>query len=69
MSDDKKERQAGYVKAHYDRRKAAGDVKTNIWLTPAAAKALEYAMKANKTSKEATISQALIEMAERLQQQ
>lgn len=69
MSEDQKERQAGYVKAHYDKRKAAGDVRATIWLSPTAAKAMEDAMKANKTSKEETIHQALVELAERLQQQ
>lgn len=66
MSDDKKERQAGYVRAHYEKRRAAGDVKTNVWLTPAAVTALDAAMKEHKKSKEDTINQALLEMAERI---
>lgn len=63
MNDDKKERQAGYVKTYYDKRKAKGDVKTNVWLTPAAAQALDDAMKKNKKTKEETINQALLELA------
>lgn len=66
MSDDKKARQYGYVKKYDAKRKAAGDVKTNIWLTPAATQALNAAMEANKKSKEDTINQALLELAAKL---
>lgn len=38
-SDD---RQRGYVRKHYEARKAEGKVKLSFWLEPAASEALEY---------------------------
>lgn len=41
-NSDKDDRQRGYVRKHYEKRKEAGMVKCSFWLEPAAAEALEY---------------------------
>lgn len=43
-SEQKDDRQRGYVKKHYEARKAEGKVKCSFWLEPAAADALAYLM-------------------------
>lgn len=65
---DKKERQRGYSKAHYEKRREAGDVRAIVWLNAEAADALDLAVKAIGKSKEAAVNQAIIEMAARLRQ-
>lgn len=57
-----KERQAGYAKTYYDKRKAKGDVKATIWLSAAAASALNTAMEKGGKPKEEIINKAIIEM-------
>lgn len=57
------ERQAGYARKYYDKRKARGDVKATIWLSAAAASALNAAMENTSKSKEELINQAIIDMA------
>ena len=57
-SDD---RQRGYVRKHYEARKAEGKVKCSFWLTPEAAEALEYLMSTQPgMSKTDVINRALI---------
>lgn len=65
---DKKERQRGYARTHYEKRRDAGYVKTIVWLTAEASDALDRAIKASGKSKESTVNLAIIEMAARLQQ-
>lgn len=68
MSEDKKERQRGYSRTHYEKRREAGGVRTIVWLTADSSNALEKAAEALGKSKEATVNQAIIEMTARMQQ-
>ena len=60
-SEQKDDRQRGYVKKHYEARKAEGKVKCSFWLEPAAAEALAYLMANNpQLTKAGAINGALV---------
>lgn len=41
-TSDKDQRQRGYVKKFYDRRKEAGETRVSLWLKPEGTEALDY---------------------------
>ena len=64
-TSDKDQRQRGYVKKFYDRRKEAGETRISLWLKPEGAEALDkLAAMFPGMSKSDLVNRALVLAAE-----